>query len=304
MVNIAINNEKAAAREAMVNSVRDLLSLKIKIPLGNPNLKLVHTNQFLWTNLPSKFELANFEEIAKHMNSTSSRWSGYTVNRWYIETSTIDNNGKDFTMSLDVNPFASSLQKYRDDRLNFIKAYDDAVNSNNSSSSNNKGKTVKSVNSKTTSVPKRTDGATDCSTSMKIACNTSWSPISKQINKVESKRAMGAIGRKGTNYEKFVRGLTPKKAYKKLAKKFKYHFYYDNNYKCVEDSFRNIHHLNCGDASRLLKACMDVLDQPCVIYCCPGHYCNGVLINGKWKTVDLCYQSGRRPEYQTAGWNK
>ena len=31
---------------------------------------------------------------------------------------------------------------------------------------------------------------------------------------------------------------------------------------------------------------------------------NGVLINGRWETVDLCYQSGAMPQYQTAGWNR
>ena len=42
---------KANAKEQMVKSVRDLYSVKITLPLGNPNLKLVHTNQMLFTEL-------------------------------------------------------------------------------------------------------------------------------------------------------------------------------------------------------------------------------------------------------------
>ena len=45
--------EKAKAKEQIVNSIRDLYSAKITLPLGNPNLKLVHTNQFLFTELPT-----------------------------------------------------------------------------------------------------------------------------------------------------------------------------------------------------------------------------------------------------------
>ena len=33
-------------------------------------------------------------------------------------------------------------------------------------------------------------------------------------------------------------------------------------------------------------------------------YRERMQINGQWKTADLCYSSGRFPEYNTAGFNK
>ena len=115
----AVINEKAKAREAMVESLRDLLSMKVTLPLGNPALKQVHTNQFCWIELPPEFQLANFKEIAKAMDNTEVRYSakGYDRNRWYIEGVTITCDGDTFDMQLDLNPFASSLTKYRDERL-------------------------------------------------------------------------------------------------------------------------------------------------------------------------------------------
>lgn len=62
MVRLKLNN--LDAKEKITESIRDLYTAKITLPLGNPNLKLVHTNQFLFTELPTGvFELDNFEEI-------------------------------------------------------------------------------------------------------------------------------------------------------------------------------------------------------------------------------------------------
>lgn len=153
MVNVQINNEKAAALKDITDSVRDLLSLKITLPLGNPNLKHVHTNQFLWTDLPEEFELANFEEISKALNSSDARWSGYVKNRWYIEAVTITNDGSKFEMELSVNPFASSVTRFRDERNSFRKAYNDAEKqeqqqAKQQSQQQSSTKTVKSVTKK------------------------------------------------------------------------------------------------------------------------------------------------------------
>lgn len=140
---------KAEAMDEVIDSVRDLYTVKIKLPCGNPNLKLVHTNQFIFTELPSDvFELANMAEISKALSGPYSRYSGYELNRWYIESCTIDNDGKKCMMELGVNPFASPLIKYKDNAKGYMKAYTDAFNKNNNSSSNstsNKGKSVKST---------------------------------------------------------------------------------------------------------------------------------------------------------------
>lgn len=148
--------EKAAATKEIQKSVRDLLSLEITLPLGNPNLKLVHTNQCLFTELPSNvFELANMGVIGKAMNSEYSRFSGYQLNRWYIEGVDIkrksDGTG---TMTLKLNPFASTLLDFKDNKTEMRKAYSDAMNKNTNSTSSSKStnKTVKSTKAKKISI--------------------------------------------------------------------------------------------------------------------------------------------------------
>ena len=134
---------KAKSKEQIGNSVRDLYTAKITLPLGNPNLKLVHTNQFLFTELPEYvFELANLDAISTALNSTYTRYSGYVLNRWYVEGVKINNDGKTAKMELSVNPFASTLLKFRDEKTNFVKAYTDATTSKTSNSGST-GKTVK-----------------------------------------------------------------------------------------------------------------------------------------------------------------
>ena len=309
-----LQNTKLGAQslEEITDSVRDLSNLKITLPLGNPSLKYVHTNQFLWTDLPKEFRLANFGIISKALNGKDSRWSGYEVNRWYIENMTITNNGTDFDMDLDVNPFATPIRDFHDGKKELEKAYIDNLNKDknnnqNNNNNNNDSKKVTSVNN-LTDIPKRSDGKTDCTMTLYLACNQSFDSIGSQVGRVETKLAQGRIGREGTNYAKFVEGLTPKEAYKRLAAKWGYSKYNDNRDNCASTSFNNLGAINCGDSARLLKACMDIVGQPCVIYSVTtpesGHYMNGVLIDGKWKTVDLCYQSGRFPELQTAGWNR
>ena len=105
-------SEKQAAKNEIVDSVRDLLSLKVTLPLGNPDLKLVHTNQFCQTELPDEFMLDNFGVIAKALNSAYNRNVGYTTNKWYIEGRTITNDMTKFTMDLELNPLASTLLDY------------------------------------------------------------------------------------------------------------------------------------------------------------------------------------------------
>ena len=116
-------------------SIRDMLSLKMTLPLGNPALKNVHTNQFLWCDLPSEFDLENFEVISNEMTGAESRYGKYEKGRWYVESVTINNDGSKATMELQLNPFASSVKDYAEKRNSFNKAYADAT-SNNSDGSN------------------------------------------------------------------------------------------------------------------------------------------------------------------------
>lgn len=146
-MSVASNKEKASVKDEITKSVRSLLTLTITLPLGNPNLKLVHTNQFLFTEFPkSVFELANMGKIAKALNSADSRYSDYQWNRWYIERVRIKKNVKgQGTMELTLNPFASSLRQFRDNKTSLEKTYTDTMTQQANTSNTSSKKTVKSV---------------------------------------------------------------------------------------------------------------------------------------------------------------
>ena len=136
------------ANNKVLENIRKLISLKITLPLGNTNLKLVHTNQFLYLDLPSEFELVNMEAISKALNSAYSRYTLYQGNRWYIEGVTITNNGDSATMELELNPFASPHIDYKNNYYGYMDTYDQSVeNNNNNNTSNNNVASTKSDNS-------------------------------------------------------------------------------------------------------------------------------------------------------------
>ena len=92
MVDAAIDAQnKALANDEMFKSIRDLLTVKVTLPLGNPNYKLIHTNSFIWLDLSGYVDLENFHILAKAMQSTFSRNTSYEEGRWYVEAVTINN---------------------------------------------------------------------------------------------------------------------------------------------------------------------------------------------------------------------
>ena len=291
------------ALEDMSKSIRNLLSFQIRVPLNDPLFKNLHTNQMLWTELPSDFKLTNLEKIFKILPTYKvNRGVPYQQNRWYVEGLKITCNKNGLFADITLNPFPSSYSVYHNAVKSYAEAYDQAFkSSSNTTTSNNT--TVSTVNN----IPARTDGKTDCSSTYSLCCAHTGSSANPSNKGYEDRaNAQGKIGKDGTNYAEYVKGCTPKEAYKKLAKKHNYgnyRGYSDNAHACASNTL-NASTSNCGDRARLLKACMDVLGQPCVIYHVYNHYMNGVLINGKWETVDLCYQSGNMPQYQTAGWNR
>lgn len=132
------NLRKAKALEKIVEHNRDFLKLDITLPLGNPALKQVHTNQWLWTALPKKqFDLVNWGIIAKALNSNVNRYEGYVRNRWYIESNdiTVDVAGNKAEMKLGVNAFASTFNSYSSAYRAMEKAYNDATTQKKSSAS-------------------------------------------------------------------------------------------------------------------------------------------------------------------------
>ena len=300
-----ITKEKSSAIEEIGKPIRDFLNLKVTIPLGNPSLKNIHTNMFLYTELPKEFTLTNFKTIADAIKSKYSRYTGYTLNRWYIEGVTITNDGVKFTMDLDLNPFPTPLIDYVENKKKYTSDYDSKSTSNTKSSTK---ETTKKADDNHTNLGFRSDGKGACNDTFYLTTKKGQNNISKLVNKSENKLSQEKIGKTGTNYHKFVKNCkTAKEVYKKLCTiiPLKNASYANTKYKCPQDAFNHPTNLNCAEKSRLFKSCCDSLNIPCVIYHVENHYMNGVLINGKWQTADLCYRSGiRHKDYNTAHFNK
>ena len=274
---LAITNEKAAAKDKIVESIRDLCSMQVKLPLGNPALKQVHTNQFMWIDLPEGFEVANMKVLAKALNSEYARWSGlaYEKNRWYIEGTTIyaDIDNGDFDITLDLNPFASSVLKYRDERLKFEKAYTDAYEKKTETKSST---TVASVGGANSSL-KGGEGTT----------------IDNLVKKI--------IGNETDELKK------AKLIHEWLRTHVRYKYYECTRYNTPEKCYNNRTRLNCADTARLTASMMRSAGLTCYVVHRTfngGHFWTVIVINGKkyasdqtgngsaWNTV--WQSSGRR----------
>ena len=143
----------AEAAETLRNQARDFYKLKITLPLGDKNLKYVHTNQFLWLDFPKDtFTLANWKYIAEALDGYETQHSGYVKNRWYIESCTITNDGNSAKMELELNPFASSTVSLTKDYESFTDAYDQAYNKNNENSNGDDVNSIPSVAGNNTSL--------------------------------------------------------------------------------------------------------------------------------------------------------
>ena len=144
--------EKNKASEIIQDSARDLLKMKITLPLGNKALKKVHTNQFCFYDweAASTMHLKNWEKLAEVYSSIYTRFGGYKFGRWYIETNTIDVDvpNRKAQMTLELNAFPSSLSDFTSDARKFQDAYDKAVNGNNNSNSTSSGKKTTNSTSK------------------------------------------------------------------------------------------------------------------------------------------------------------
>lgn len=233
---------KTAAKEEIIKSIRDLLSLKVTLPLGNPDLKLVHTNQFCTTELPEEFMLENFSVIAKALSSKYNRNVGFTTNKWYIESRTVTNDGDKFTMELELNPFASDLLSYRDNKDKYLTDFKEAVKQveNNNNNTNNTN------NSKLGGEGKVIDG------------------LVKKI-----------IGKEKNELKK------AKLIHKWLTGNVRYKYYSCSKYKTAEQCYNNRKHLNCADTSRLTRAMMSSAGLNAYVVHGPNHFWCVVKIGGK-----------------------
>ena len=227
----AIELEKVKARELITDSSRDYLTLKLTIPLGNPNLKKVHTNQFLWTELPKEFSLEFWEIITEVLGSGYTRYAGYELNRWYIEgvSTSVEIGGK-AEMTLDLNAFASSISKYKEGKQKLAEAYNQAITNNN-----------KTANSST-------------KTTSKAKTNAVTNGVNKTLK--------GGQGKTIDNLVKKIVGSETnelKKAkliHEWLKKEVRYSCYTCSKYKNAETAYKNRRHLNCADTAILTTAMM------------------------------------------------
>ena len=98
------------------------------------------------------------------------------------------------------------------------------------------------------------------------------------------------IGKEDTNYGKWAKGKTPQEVLSGLRSVYKWKSGYSDNaiYDCPDDYFSTESiNVNCADASRLVKCCMDVIGTKCICIHCPGHYYNAIEVDGQWYTCDL-----------------
>lgn len=277
--------EKTAAKKLITESARNYLTAKITLPLGNPELKKVHTNQFLFTALPKEFELKNWAVIANALNSGDTRFADYVINRWYVDgvQINVDANGK-AEMDIDLNAFASSTTDYSEGRQSYETAYKDALSQNTTSS---------------TSSTKKTSNA--------IAKNSTLK---------------GGQGKTIDNLvKKICNGITDdlKKAkaiHEWLKKEVRYSRYCCAKYKNVDDCYKNRKHLNCADTATL--TCRMMLSAGLKAYIVHrthsnGHFWTVIEISGKkyasdqtgdgsnWNTI--WYANGDRRTCNSSGGN-
>ena len=205
-----INNEMASARNRLSDSIRDLLSFKLTLPLGNPLLKRLHTNMFLYTELPEEFDA-----------------------------------------ELELNPFPSSIKKYRESRMKLENDYKSAVQSKTTSSSKTTKKSTKS--SKNTTL-KGGEGKT----------------IDNLVKKI--------IGSETNELKK------AKLIHEWLQKNVRYTRYECTRYNTPEKCYKNRRHLNCADTARLTASMMRSAGLKCYIVHRTyngGHFWTIIEINGK-----------------------
>ena len=266
------------AKDLITEHARDYLTAKVKIPLGNPALKNVHTNQFLFMDFPSDFSLENWETIAKALNSSETRYGGYSKTRWYIEGCTIDVDVKGKAeMSLDMNAFASTTKEFTDGYRALTKAYEDAVN-----------KTVSSTKAKTTSSTKTTTNAVKGTNStLKGGQGTTIDNLVKKI-----------VGNETNDLKK------AKLIHEWLRQNVIYKYYKCAKYFTPEKCYNNKSHLNCADTATL--TCAMMLSAGLKAYCVHrkfngGHFWCVIEINGKKYASD---QTGRESASMAgSAWN-
>ena len=278
MTNISKTNEELLLKSEALKKIhehnRDYLSLTLTLPLGNKALKKVHTNQWLFTNLPKEFDLANWTVLADALKGSSvNRYEGYVKNRWYIEAvdTSVDVSGK-AEMKLTLNAFASSVTSFTDMAKQVQEAYSDAVEKKESEAKQQEQKN-------TSSAVKDTKQSKNDLKSLEKTWGK-WLPTwTQNIIKGEKDKLQKA-----------------KKIYAKFKSETYYSYYPDprktrGQVSKYESAYKN-HHLNCADGANILCGAMNCAGITSHIRHTPNHYIVKMRINGQDYWCDCSGSNG------------
>ena len=114
-----VDSNEALARNQITTSMRDLMSFEIVFDGFIPQL---HTNMFLYFEVPQKHSLANYSRFVANIDKTTTRGGTYVLNRFYVEKVSTSYGEDGVETKVTLNPFASDLSSYSN-------AYDEAKNS-------------------------------------------------------------------------------------------------------------------------------------------------------------------------------
>lgn len=278
------------AQDEVMKQTRDLLSFEVKLPLNHTMFKNLHTNQMFFTELPKDFKLGNLAKIFKIMpiyKVTRDYRTSYQENRWYIDKLVIkcDSNGLFATLTLNV--FPSPYSPYTLAIRNYVKAYEQAYNSNQGGSGGGSGGSGAGE-------ARLGNDSTDTN-SMACARGRGWGYAGDNENFDDCAKI--GYAEEGTGYYEYARGFSqPIDLARDLANRFTYENYTDNHDANADVTWNggNIS-CNCYDACRLVKCCFDAAGFDAVVITGTiyqgGHGWNAVKHNGRWYTFDLCYWS-------------
>ena len=272
--------ELSDARKKIIEGFRDMLTVKVTIPLGDPKLKEVHTNSFIWIPLLDYMDLANYEDIMryvmKYLGESARENMTYIRDRWYVEAvnTTNDASGK-FQMELTLNPIASSNDTYRKNRTDWQKAFSDNFIVDDKHKVDIVGVTGTASTTTTTKV-----ASTTTNTSLKGGQGTTIDNLVKNIVGMETDPLKKA-----------------KLIDKWLNQNVSYLRYCCGKYGTnAEKAYNNRTHLNCGDTAMLTTAMMRSAGLTADVVWAPGHFWTRIKINGKE------YFSDQTSKYR--GWNE
>lgn len=270
-VNLEKNKMKADAIKKITEHNRDYLTGKVKIPINSPALKNVHTNQFLFMDLPEQMELDNWDIIAKALSENVNRYIDYKTNRLYIEGVDIKvQAGGKAEMELSINAFPSSLSSYAEK----YKEYEKNLTSTNNQTDKDKSNAIAGNNS-----------------TVQNGWWGSW--VTEMVKK--------NVGNETDTLRKC------KKMYQVFCDHIYYSLYCNAPKTCSgANSFEsawNKNGLNCGDGANILSAFLECCGAKVNILngsgCGYGHFVLKVTINGSTYWCDHASNSG---QHTVRGW--